>query len=47
VPEIWSGMWQFNWGVFWAVLAVLVIRGICRCLTDAAAGALGLPLPHH
>jgi hypothetical protein len=22
-------MWEFNWGVFWAVLAALAVRGLC------------------
>ena len=32
MPEIWTGMWQFNWGVFWAVLAALVVLGVCSFL---------------
>ncbi len=25
MPELFDGMWSFNWGVFWAVSAALTI----------------------
>jgi hypothetical protein len=31
-------MWQFNWSVFWAILAALAVRRVAVFIWDAAAG---------